>query len=589
MASSKTTPILEEAVALESQAPLSELQIDIWIRQGGLALQAMRFRKQAAEYAAAATELEQAIHLARQGNYQRLQELLAAPTPVATPKDTKEPANTVLLNNTPMDSHNPWTHDSRLAYCSQSTLPSSESSVHPHLSHPSTTECGNAPVLAEVTKPSMPLVASTPIHGSTAALDIKSAKKAEPSNTVTPPSLTHSADSSPKEDPSDDSSQALLCRVSSTPNVRPSARPKLDSPHRTRPSTGPSSHTKPRSNDANASAQPQKKSQTKHVPSKPTSISRMRQLPSWTLSLTMHLVLLISLAVITVRSVDAPKVLAIQAAPVASEDVSMVIPVDMPELDAMDEPSIEPNPSSSFSSSDSLSQSLSSAIAQDISQGLAASPANPSGTGPIMENFDASAGSLTKFAKAEFFGVQAAGNTFCYIVDSSGSMRRDGAFDAAKGELIRSISSMKPNQRYYIYFFNEQIDALTLRGQQPESFPVHATPENIQATIEWMQTVRIRGGKSPNDVLDLALNMSPDGIFLLFDGDTRVDVAKHLEKTNRIDDILSGRVPRIPIHTVGFYTQEHEALLKRIAEQNMGTYRFIPAPKSLRKPSASMR
>ncbi len=418
---------------------------------------------------------------------------------------------------------------------------------------------------------------------------MEATKNTKPSKTVTLQTIQTRQAGTSLEDNNDVPSHKLISRELSSPKVRPSTRSKVHSPKPTDSTIGPSPKTKPRPNNSNVSAQSQKKSHAKTVSGKPSSVSRMRQLPSWTLSLTMHLVLLISLAVITVRSVDAPKVLAIQAAPVASEEVSMVIPIEMPELDAIDEPSIEPNPSSAFSSSDSLANSLSSAIAQDISQGLAANQANPSGSGPMLENFDASAGSLTKFAKAEFFGVQAAGNTFCYIVDSSGSMRRDGAFDAAKGELIRSISSMKPNQRYYIYFFNEQIDALTLRGQQPETFPVHATPENIQATIEWMQTIRIRGGKSPNDVLDLAIDMSPDGIFLLFDGDTRVDVAKHLEKTNRIDDILSGRVPRIPIHTVGFYTQEHEALLKRIAEQNMGTYRFIPAPKSPRKPTASMR
>jgi hypothetical protein len=95
--------------------------------------------------------------------------------------------------------------------------------------------------------------------------------------------------------------------------------------------------------------------------------------------------------------------------------------------------------------------------------------------------------------------------------------------------------------------------------------------------------VQIRGGKPPNDALEKAIEMDPDGIFLLFDGDTKVDVAAHLRKVNRSYDIISGESIRVPVHTIGFYTQNFEALMKRIAEENLGTYRFIPKPPSSKK------
>ncbi|MEQ1830780.1 MAG: hypothetical protein ABL921_32820, partial [Pirellula sp.] len=75
-----------------------------------------------------------------------------------------------------------------------------------------------------------------------------------------------------------------------------------------------------------------------------------------------------------------------------------------------------------------------------------------------------------------------------------------------------------------------------------------------------------------------AIQMQPDGIFLLFDGDTKVDVAKFLRKTNRTDDVLSGDSPKVPIHVVHFFQDEYQRQMKQIATENAGTYRFVPPP-----------
>jgi hypothetical protein len=180
--------------------------------------------------------------------------------------------------------------------------------------------------------------------------------------------------------------------------------------------------------------------------------------------------------------------------------------------------------------------------------------------------------------QATFFGAQAQGNTFVYLVDNSGSMRRDRAFEAAKVELIRSLQSLRESQRYYVMFFGERLEKLSLDGLQPESRPIRATPGHIATTIQWVQRIPIRGGKAPNDALEAAIALEPDAIFLLFDGDTQVDVASHLRRINRYDDLLQGTVPRVSIHTIGIYSDEHSDLLRRIASENLGSYRFVPKP-----------
>jgi hypothetical protein len=121
----------------------------------------------------------------------------------------------------------------------------------------------------------------------------------------------------------------------------------------------------------------------------------------------------------------------------------------------------------------------------------------------------------------------------------------------------------------------------------PEEFPVPATPENVEKALRWMARCTIqKEGLPPNDALDLAIEMQPDGVFLLFDGDTRVDVPKHLGQSNRSTDILTVGEPRVPIHVIHFFLEEYAASMQRVAAENLGTYRFIPRPE---RSSASKR
>ena len=112
-----------------------------------------------------------------------------------------------------------------------------------------------------------------------------------------------------------------------------------------------------------------------------------------------------------------------------------------------------------------------------------------------------------------------------------------------------------------------------------EKYPIYAKPENLTKTIDWLSLVRIqKEGLSPNHALEGAIGMQPDGIFLLFDGDTKVDVAKFLRRVNRTDDILNFGTPKVPIHVVHFYQDEFQKQMRQVAEENGGTYRFVPRP-----------
>jgi hypothetical protein len=128
-------------------------------------------------------------------------------------------------------------------------------------------------------------------------------------------------------------------------------------------------------------------------------------------------------------------------------------------------------------------------------------------------------------------------------------------------------------------FFGKEIESLFIEPGKVEEYPIYATPSNIQKAVEWLGRSSIqKEGWPPNDSLNKAIDMQPDGIFMLFDGDTRSDVAKHLSKVNRTADILSEPGPKVPIHVIHFFQDEFAGAMRKVANENAGSYRFVTRP-----------
>jgi hypothetical protein len=300
-----------------------------------------------------------------------------------------------------------------------------------------------------------------------------------------------------------------------------------------------------------------------------------------------HLLIVLAMSCYAFRLAVPPEPKAIVASAVDTHQVSMEAPVELPPVDPEPLEIETPNPPQLPSFSDA--SSVTSAEQVQLPPGLLGLPATDLPmTAPSSLPLAATstvADSMSAKPTVQFFGVQATGNTFCYLVDASPSMKRDNAFAAAKSELVRSLAQLKAKQRFYICFFGGDLTLLTLDDPAPEPFPVYATPENLQKTLAWIDMVKIQAeGKAPTEALEKAISLEPDGVFLLFDGDTRIDVPAFLRKANRSADLIAGDQPRVPIHTIGFYDATHAGLMKQIAAENSGTFRFIPKPQPSRKP-----
>lgn len=118
----------------------------------------------------------------------------------------------------------------------------------------------------------------------------------------------------------------------------------------------------------------------------------------------------------------------------------------------------------------------------------------------------------------QFFGLPTDAKSFVYVLDCSLSMNHPHDSDAKtrfnrmKLELIQSVAHLKPEQEFFIVFFNH--DAIPM----PAERPVAAVPENQRQFLSWMQQVEARGDTDPTAAMQIALRLRPDVIYFLTDG-----------------------------------------------------------------------
>lgn len=168
---------------------------------------------------------------------------------------------------------------------------------------------------------------------------------------------------------------------------------------------------------------------------------------------------------------------------------------------------------------------------------------------------------------ASFFGLEAQGRRFAYIVDVSGSMGVGGRIEALRRELTQSIRELDANMWFLVIPFSDT--AFELEGRQ-------GWQEATEGGKRWAGRAIARleplAGTRPLGGFQIALGMRPrpDAIFFMTDGEFDPAVADELLRLNR--------EPRVPIHCICFHSQASEPLMRRIARDSGGSYGFVPGP-----------
>ena len=177
--------------------------------------------------------------------------------------------------------------------------------------------------------------------------------------------------------------------------------------------------------------------------------------------------------------------------------------------------------------------------------------------------------------RATFFGAEAYGNRFVFVIDSSGSMRGP-RWDALHAELIRAIRSLSEDQEFFIISFDSM--AHPMFGEPPPKGKfLHPDRKSIERVSSWLRSIQLGHQTFPSGAVGIAMALKPDAVFLLSDGEINDSTVQDLRVWNRVQDEDGSVKPHFPIHTVLLHSQIGFATLELIAEENGGTFTPVSA------------
>jgi von Willebrand factor type A domain len=206
------------------------------------------------------------------------------------------------------------------------------------------------------------------------------------------------------------------------------------------------------------------------------------------------------------------------------------------------------------------------------------------------------------------FGSGTAAKSYVFVVDCSASMLGQ-RFTLAISELIQTIGRLKSNQRFYVVFYSDAtmpmfsrpslvnakdgpIDAARFavhglgakrnrfgkrrRPRAPQRVPkrtkrpterlLTATAANRERAKRWIFQIRPGGGTLPGEALQLALQLKPQVVYFLTDGEIPI---------NTPDIVRDANTSKVIVNTVALGYEGSADLLKEIAGQNGGQYKFV--------------
>ncbi len=212
------------------------------------------------------------------------------------------------------------------------------------------------------------------------------------------------------------------------------------------------------------------------------------------------------------------------------------------------------------------------------------------GTGGLEGGTPGSVGNLTTggggsnrlkggYARTGVFGVVGEGHKFVYVFDRSGSMDGHGGLplQAAKAELISSLRNLDQVHQFQIIFYNEKPRIFNPSGSPGRL--VFATEHNKNLGRQFVLSITAEGATQHEEALASALRMAPDVVFFLTDADEPRMSPQQLARLRRLNQIST-------IHAIEFgYGPQSDThnFLVRLAEENGGRHVYIDVGQ-LRRP-----
>jgi hypothetical protein len=283
------------------------------------------------------------------------------------------------------------------------------------------------------------------------------------------------------------------------------------------------------------------------------------ELAGWGISLAVHLVVFALLWSLTwtIRQPDRQERLIIPEARLARTDAAPIRTVEqVPKLrtdqEQVDQPQYVPQPQE---------QELSWRREAPLDSQLKIIGIGTGGGFPLLgQGLDA--GSSQAGPKTGLFGSGGNAYRICYVIDRSGSMLE--SFEYVRQELKNSIRQLVPQQRFHVIFFSA--------GEPVENPPgrlVRATTEAKARVFKFLDLIVPAGRTDPTRALEKAFTLfpRPELIYLMTDGEFDRDVLEKLRVWNPRGEVR--------INTIAFLYEVGAPLLKQIAREHGGKYKFV--------------
>ncbi len=194
-----------------------------------------------------------------------------------------------------------------------------------------------------------------------------------------------------------------------------------------------------------------------------------------------------------------------------------------------------------------------------------------SGGGDITMGGDGSGLGGSGGSGASFFGVEAQGNRFAYLVDVSGSMQealpdgREGTRIAAlKAELARSTSGLLENSQFVVISFSSDSSSISGKTEWLE-----ASPSGKKRIVPFIQQLNPAGGTNPKPGFEMIFNLKPrpDAIYFMTDGEFDESMVMEVAELNFRT--------KIPIHCICLGSDAGADNMRAIAKASRGTFHII--------------
>jgi len=208
----------------------------------------------------------------------------------------------------------------------------------------------------------------------------------------------------------------------------------------------------------------------------------------------------------------------------------------------------------------------------------------------------------SRYAEAEYFGIELYGSRVAFVLDTSGSMelrfrpdltgmKRRGRrlkgtnkIDICKAEIAETLKTLDSRSHFNLISFGDRVKSW-------KDGVVSASSDNVQSAISWLRNRPAAGETNYYDALRTVLELgerpdaspnfkdTPDTITFLTDGmPTRGEITD--SKTLLAWYTRLNRYSRVTTHVIAFGDKGLEIeLLRDLARQNFGTFVHVPGRK----------